>query len=126
MCSGAFDGLHSGHVAYLEAAKALAPQLPLAVAVAPDSYIRSAKQREPYWTQSDRMQTVAALKVVDTVYRQRDSLAEIIESARPRYVVKGNDWRGQMPADVRKACSIVGATILYTDTERTHTRQARG
>ncbi|MEY4377563.1 MAG: hypothetical protein RJB26_2113, partial [Pseudomonadota bacterium] len=25
LCSGAFDGLHSGHVAYLKAAKALDP-----------------------------------------------------------------------------------------------------
>jgi len=96
------------------------------VAVAPDAYIRSAKQREPYWTQSERMQTVAALKVVDTVFRQRDSLAEIIETARPRYVVKGSDWRGNMPLDVRRACSIVGATMLYTDTERTDTKAARG
>lgn len=71
------------------------------------------------------MATVAALKVVDGVFRQRASLAEIIETATPKYLVKGKDWAGRLPSDVRRACAIAGTVIQFTDTEQRHTSEAR-
>ena len=124
LCSGAFDGLHSGHVAYLEAAKALDPTQTLIVAVAPDAYIRQAKHREPRWSQVQRARVVRALQVVDTVALQAEpSLAMTIRAYRPQMVVKGLDWVQTIPADVAQACVEVGATLAFTDTDETHTRQ---
>lgn len=127
LCSGAFDGLHAGHVRYLQAARRLSTGETLTVAVAPDSYIRSAKKRAPYWPQADRLQTVYALGCVDAVIPQReDSVAQVIRDYRPRVFVKGPDWRGELPADVLQACQDVGTDVQIVDTVGRHVREARG
>jgi cytidyltransferase-like protein len=121
LASGAFDGLHSGHVAYLQACAAVAHGRPVYVAVAPDAYIRQAKRREPRWSQLDRLATVNALRGVDCVVEQREaSVAETIRHLRPDVVVKGVDWAGHLPADVVAACVETGARIVFVDTTRTH------
>ena len=120
LASGAFDGLHSGHVAYLIASAALA-DAELVVAIAPNLYIRACKNREPRWDQQERADTVAALRVVDRVVTHPElSIAETIRRLRPRYVVKGCDWSGKLPADVVAACVEVGAQVRFVDAERRH------
>ena len=127
LASGAFDGLHAGHVRYLQMAKRLGHGQPLHVAVAPDAYIRAEKGREPYWSQADRMQTVFALACVDEVIPQHDtSVAKTVREKRPTALVKGPDWKGHLPQDVIDACVDVGARILYTETGGRHVREARG
>ena len=120
LASGAFDGLHSGHVAYLIAAAALA-DAELVVAIAPNLYIRACKSREPRWDAQERADTVAALRVVDRVVTHPElSIAETIRRLRPRYVVKGCDWSSKLPADVVAACVEVGALVRFVDAERRH------
>lgn len=124
LCSGAFDGLHSGHVAYLEAARAIDPDHTLAVAVAPDNYIRTVKHREPRWSQAQRARVVQALAVVDLVILQPElSVAGTVRKYRPAMLVKGLDWVQTLPADVAQACVDAGTTMTFTDTEHTHSRQ---
>lgn len=127
LCSGAFDGIHAGHIRYLTAAHALAPDQMLCVAIAPDAYIREAKGRAPYWHQADRAYAVLALGVVDRVLpHQTPSVASVIRSERPRLFVKGPDWKHQLPADVIEACRDVGCAIRFTETPGTHVAEARG
>lgn len=124
LTSGCFDGLHSGHVAYLHAAAALDPAQPLVVAVAPDAYIRTAKHREPRWSQAARAETVAALRAVTRVVTHDEpSIAATIRRLRPTMVVKGLDWVSTIPADVASACVEAGATLAFVDAERTHSRE---
>lgn len=121
LASGAFDGLHSGHVAYLDAAAALDPSLPLVVAVAPDLYIRLFKNREARWTQAQRATTVAALRSVHRVISQEQmSVAQTIRLLRPTYVVKGADWLHRIPQDVAEACVEAGSCLAFVETEQTH------
>lgn len=121
LCSGAFDGLHSGHIAYLYQAAALDPSLPLVVAIAPDAYIRQAKHREPRWTQTQRAETVAAIRGVSrTVLHDEPSIAATIRRLSPVYVVKGLDWLETIPRDVAEACVAVGATLTFVDAEQRH------
>lgn len=125
LCSGAFDGLHSGHVAYLEAAKALAPDEPLWVAVAPDAYIQRDKVRPARWSQQDRAAVVAALRVVDHVIVQAEpSVAATIRETHPARFVKGVDWTTRIPQDVAAACVASGAHLTFVDTDRTHCSEA--
>lgn len=127
LASGCFDGLHSGHVAYLEAAKALcgADEV-LVCAVAPDSYIRKAKQRNPFWPQKDRLVTVRALSAVDAAISQSStSVAPLIRAYRPRLFVKGPDWEGRLPEEVQMACQHVGTEIGYVQTPGKHVSEAR-
>ena len=128
LASGCFDGLHSGHVDYLSAAKALCrgDEL-LAVAVAPDVYIRTAKAREPYWSQDQRADTVRALQDVDAVIaHDTPSVALVIRELRPRLFVKGPDWEGRLPEDVQLACQDVGTSIAFLETPGTHVSEVRG
>lgn len=131
LTSGAFDGLHAGHVAYLRAAARLSDDGQrdelLLVAVAPDAYIRQAKGREPFWTQRDRAATVEALHCVSGVLYQQDlSPADLIRTLRPRLFVKGADWHVMgLPIEVTVACAECGTVIVFTETSGRHVREAR-
>ena len=127
LCSGAFDGVHAGHVAYLEAAKAICgPDELLVCAVAPDEYILSAKGRAPYWHQADRLRTVTALGCVDAaIPQQHQTVATLIRDHRQRLFVKGPDWEGRLPEDIQLACEEVGTGIAYVDTPGTHVGNTR-
>jgi cytidyltransferase-like protein len=121
LCSGAFDGLHSGHVLYLEAADRLDPSLPLVVAVAPDSYSREHKARETRLTQHDRGLVIAALRHVSRVLlHEEPDVAAVIRAQRPKYFVKGVDWVGKLPEDVMAACLEVGAVMAFVRTNSIH------
>ena len=124
LASGAFDGLHAGHVAYLQAAANVAPEDELVVAIAPNLYIRTAKHRDARWEQDERAETVAAVRYVDRVVTHPElSIAETIRRLRPTIVVKGLDWIGKLPLDVTAACVTVGARVVFVDAERTHSAQ---
>ena len=127
LCSGKFDGLHAGHVAYLEAAKSFCePGEELWVSVAPDSYIRETCGREPYWPQADRARTVAGLRVVHRVLAQADaSIDRTIRRTVPRLLVKGIDWKDKLPAEVEAACLLMQTAIVFTATDGRHVSQAR-
>jgi D-beta-D-heptose 7-phosphate kinase/D-beta-D-heptose 1-phosphate adenosyltransferase len=120
LCSGCFDGLHAGHVAYLEAAAALRfGDERLMVAVACDDYIRRVKHREPSFDLSMRMRTVAGLRAVDDVGDHGPAgAAYVIRAVRPRLFVKGQDWKlNGLAPDVIDACIDVGCRVLYVNTE---------
>ena len=127
LASGCFDGLHAGHVDYLSAAKSLCGHDELlGVAVAPDSYIRTYKGREPYWPQDQRARTVRALQDVDAVIlHQTPSVAGVIRDIKPRLFVKGPDWDGRLPEDVTMACEAVGTSIAFLETPGTHVSETR-
>lgn len=125
LCSGAFDGLHAGHVRYLAAARRLAgPEEPVRVAVAPDAYIQTHKCRNPHWNQADRWRTVQAVRGVEAFAQPEPSVAETIRHEAPRLFVKGVDWAGRLPSDVVAACREVGAVIVFVDTDGVHTSDA--
>lgn len=126
LTSGVFDGLHAGHVAYLEAAKAFCQHDELLVcAVAPDHYVQSAKGHAPGWTQAERRQTVCALMAVDATIPQRQaSIADLIREYRPRLLVKGADWKERLPEDVWLACSQTGTSVAFVETRGTSCTEA--
>ena len=125
LCSGAFDGLHAGHVRYLSAAVKLArPDEPVLVAVAPDAYLTEVKHRNPRWTQADRWRTIVAVSGVTAVPQASVSVAGEIDRYKPRLFVKGVDWAGQLPDDVVQACEKAGTLIVFVSTDAKHTREA--
>jgi cytidyltransferase-like protein len=121
LADGCFDPLHCGHLKYLRAAVALGR--PLVVNIAPDEEI-VAKGRQPFQNRDERAQTILALDMVDRV--SVNALATAIRELKPRYVVKGAEWRGKLPEDVLAAAQDVGASIAYleirekTSSERLH------
>jgi cytidyltransferase-like protein len=126
LCSGCFDGLHAGHVAYLEAARREGHVL--VVAVASDDYIRRVKRREPTHALAERLRVVRALRIVDAVLPHGVAgAADVIRQQRPAVFVKGQDWkRNGLAPDVIDACIDVGCRIEYVDSGyQVHTSTSR-
>ena len=112
LADGCFDPIHHGHIRYLvEAAKI---GKPLVVRIAPDADI-VAKGRKPYQTQGERMRTVLSIGVVDCV-REHPTLEAAIRDLRPRYLVKGIEWKDHLPDSVQQACQESGTQIVYVAT----------
>lgn len=94
MTNGCFDLLHSGHIGYLEDAKALGDRL--VVAVNEDESIRQLKgPGRPVQTVSERMLVLAGLRSVDWVVPfSAETPLELIQKISPDVLVKGVDYEG--------------------------------
>ena len=92
MASGVFDILHTGHISYLEQAKALGDEL--YVVVASDNTVRKNKH-EPITPERMRVRIVSALKPVDGAMIGNDSgdMFAILDEIRPDVIVLGFDQK---------------------------------
>jgi len=113
LASGCFDGIHLGHLRYLDAARALCRVgEPFLVAVACDNYVIRAKGHRPRFTLDERLEALTRCGVADAVISHGPSgAADAIRFVRPRLFVKGRDWMRCLPADVQEACGDVGTVI---------------
>jgi D-beta-D-heptose 7-phosphate kinase / D-beta-D-heptose 1-phosphate adenosyltransferase len=91
---GCFDLLHSGHVATLEAARALGDFL--VVCLNSDESVRRLKgPQRPLQRVEDRARVLAALRPVDAVVVfEEDTPVETLQRIRPQVWVKGGDYSG--------------------------------
>lgn len=92
MASGVFDILHTGHISYLEQAKALGDEL--YVVVASDNTVRKNKH-EPITPERMRVRIVSALKPVDVAMIGNNSgdMFAILDEIRPDVIVLGFDQK---------------------------------
>ena len=101
--NGCFDILHSGHIQYLEQAKALGDILFLGLN-SDDSVRRIKGSPRPIVSEEERAFVVAGLQSVDfVVIFEQDTPYELIRLLKPDILVKGGDWN---PED------IVGSDIV--------------
>ena len=98
MTNGCFDILHTGHVAYLEEAKALGDRL--LVAVNDDASVARLKgSGRPINPLDDRLSVLAGLAAVDWVVPFADDTpADLIARVLPDVLVKGGDYRADQIA----------------------------
>ncbi|UDY24977.1 D-glycero-beta-D-manno-heptose 1-phosphate adenylyltransferase [Nocardioides sp. Kera G14] len=91
---GCFDLVHAGHIATLEAARALGDCL--VVCLNSDDSVRRLKgSARPLVTQDDRARVLAALECVDeVVVFDEDTPVEAIRELRPDVWAKGGDYAG--------------------------------
>lgn len=112
MVDGGFDPVHDGHVRYFAAAAALG--LPVLCNLAPDTWV--AAKHPPLLTQDQRAVVLDAFRDIAYVHVAAGTTVEVLERLRPRYYVKGDDWRGRLPAAEQAACATAGIEIVYLDT----------
>lgn len=101
--NGVFDLLHTGHVRYLQAARALGDAL--IVGVNSDRSVRAIKGPErPLTPEAERAEILAALACVDAVVVfDEETPHAIISTVQPDILVKGADWA---------ATAIVGRDVV--------------
>jgi D-beta-D-heptose 7-phosphate kinase/D-beta-D-heptose 1-phosphate adenosyltransferase len=104
MTNGCFDILHTGHVAYLEEAKARGDRL--LVAVNDDDSVRRLKGAgRPINSLQDRMAVLAGLAAVDWVVPfAEDTPERLIGAVLPDLLVKGGDYR---PEQIAGAAAVI-------------------
>jgi D-beta-D-heptose 7-phosphate kinase/D-beta-D-heptose 1-phosphate adenosyltransferase len=90
--NGCFDLIHPGHVAYLEAARALGDVL--VVGLNTDASVSRLKgPGRPLVPEEARARVMAGLGAVDAVtFFDEDTPAELIAALRPDVLVKGGDY----------------------------------
>ncbi|UCE73353.1 MAG: adenylyltransferase/cytidyltransferase family protein, partial [Methanomassiliicoccales archaeon] len=106
-CHGCFDLLHPGHIRHFEAAKKMGDIL--VVTVTPDKFVEKGPGR-PVFNQDLRLESIAALNVVDYVALNKwETAIETIRILKPDIYVKGSDY-----ADREK--DVTGKIYLEEDT----------
>ena len=113
MVDGAFDPLHRGHIEYFKAARALGA--PVLCNVASDRYVRT--KHRPLLPEDQRAAIVDAIRYIDFVHVYQIDTETVLRQLRPRYYVKGSDWRARgLPAEQVAICREHGIEIVYLDT----------
>ncbi len=113
LTNGCFDLLHTGHVRYLEQARALGDAL--IVAVNSDRSVRELKGPErPLNGELDRAEVLAALRCVDHVTVFDDKrVTGVIKALCPAIYAKGGDYTLEtLDPGERSALEEAGATIM--------------
>ena len=110
MTNGVFDLLHRGHVAYLEAARALGASL--AVAVNSDASVKRLGKGgdRPFNTLDDRMAVLAGLASVDLVVPFEGTRRGTSSAALPDVLVKGGDYNAETTAGAAEVMAAGGAS----------------
>jgi rfaE bifunctional protein nucleotidyltransferase chain/domain len=112
LTNGCFDLLHTGHVRYLQTARALGDAL--VVAINGDDSVRALKgEARPLNTERDRAEVVAALECVDhVVIFPEVRVTRLLEKVRPAIYVKGGDYTPTtLHPEERAALEQIGAEI---------------
>ena len=95
LANGCFDVLHSGHVRYLEGARALGDVL--VVGINSDTQVARLKgEGRPILPERDRAELVASLEAVDLVtIFDEPTVRELLLALRPEVHAKGTDYTEQ-------------------------------
>lgn len=107
LTNGCFDLLHTGHVRYLQQARALGDAL--IVAVNSDRSVRELKgATRPLNLEADRAEVLAALRCVEyvTIFDNK-RVTEVIKKLQPAIYTKGGDYTIEtLDADEREALKV--------------------
>lgn len=109
---GCFDLLHAGHVAMLEAARALGDCL--IVLLNSDASVRRLKGPDrPLVEQGDRAAVLSALRCVDAVELfDEDTPAEALRRLRPHVFTKGGDYAADELPESRVVRDLGGEVVV--------------
>ncbi len=102
---GTFDVFHVGHLRVIKRAAALGDRL--IVGVSADALNERKKGRAPVFSQSERMEIVAALKWVDEVFVEEslEQKREYVERYGADVLVMGDDWAGRFD-ELKEICEV--------------------
>ena len=103
---GTFDVFHVGHLRIIERAASYGDRL--VVGVSADALNRKKKNREPVFTEAERIAIVGALKSVDEVFVEEslELKRHYIEKYSADVLVMGDDWAGRFD-ELGDICEIV-------------------
>ena len=124
--NGCFDGLHVGHIRYLEGARAEGDVL--VVGVNADSSVCALKGRgRPILDEKARALLVAALRAVDyVVLFSEPSVEPLLEALRPNVHAKGTDYTMETVPERETAARLGIRVAIVGDPKNHSTRDLLG
>ena len=115
ICSGGFDPIHSGHIAYFRAAKRLGDTL--VVGVNSDEWL-TRKKGKPFMPFHERLEIVQSIKYVDYVMSFNDDddsailLIDNVKKAWPKDEIIFANGGDRNPSNNREA-NVEGVTFVF-------------
>ena len=76
----------------------------------------SAPSTAPLLPEDQRAAIVDAIRFITYTHINQFDTETILRELRPRYYVKGNDWKGRLPAEQVTICADHGIEVVYLDT----------
>ena len=103
---GTFDVFHVGHLRMIERAAALGDRL--VVGVSADELNLSKKGRAPVFSETERLEIVAALKPVSDVFLEEslELKRDYVRQHAADVLVMGDDWEGRFD-ELADVCEVV-------------------
>lgn len=117
LCHGGFDLVHPGHVKHFESAKKLCDVL--FVSITSDRFIKKRKgSGRPVYNEKLRAYMISSIRFVDyVVIANFNSGIEIIKALKPRYYIKGPDYKNSSHQELvaeKLSVESVRGEILFT------------
>jgi cytidyltransferase-like protein len=112
MVDGGFDPLHRGHIEYFRAAAQLGA--PVLCNVSSDAYVST--KHKVFLAEEQRAAIIDAIRYIDYTHVNPHDTETVLHELRPRYYIKGEDWRNRLPAAQIDICRQHGIEIVYLDT----------
>lgn len=112
MVDGGFDPLHRGHIEYFRAAAQL--DAPVLCNVSSDAYVST--KHAVFLPEEQRAAIIDAIRYIDYTHINPYDTETVLRELRPRYYIKGADWRGKLPPEQVTICAEHGIEIVYLDT----------
>ncbi|MCF7355406.1 adenylyltransferase/cytidyltransferase family protein [Vibrio sp. CK2-1] len=103
---GTFDVFHVGHINILERCATLGDTL--IVGVSSDTLNFSKKQRNPIYSEQDRLKIIQSLSFVDEVFVEHslEKKREYIQFYKADVLAMGDDWKGRFD-EFSDICEVV-------------------
>jgi len=112
MVDGGFDPLHRGHIEYFRAASQRG--VPVLCNLASDAYVST---KHPVFLPEDhRAAIIDAIRYIAYTHINPHDTETVLRELRPRYYIKGADWRGRLPPEQVDICRAQGIEIVYLET----------
>lgn len=100
LCHGVFDLVHYGHILHFKSAKKLGDVL--IVSITRDKFIKKGIGR-PLFNEIQRLKHLSEIEIIDYLYIcETESAEDSIKVIRPRFYVKGPDYKNNSSDDTRK------------------------
>lgn len=118
LAHGCFDGVHAGHLLYLQEARRRCDLL--VVTITSDQFVKKQKGlNKPVFTAEKRALMLAELQCVDfIVINDSDTAVNAIDILRPAYYFKGVEYQGHAGAIMQEQQAVEkhGGEVIYIDT----------
>ncbi|MGI5835208.1 MAG: PfkB family carbohydrate kinase [Chloroflexota bacterium] len=123
--NGAFDGLNSGHIAFLREARRLGDVL--IVGVNSDESLRKRNSHAPFHSEDERLSAVASLDTVDhAVLFDEETPCALIREIRPNVHAKGGDYREDDLPEAEYVKAAGGQVVILPLVEKQSSQLLKG